>query len=233
MTTQNEQNGSTTATVSQPVVVPTKVGSWLDNRRAALDHLRDNPLDLTIDFLKDNGLPVFVKNKSRAGQVLLLQMIDASGRRTSHRVEKTWIPQNLSDRYSYDTLMRCDDLKNMIFRQVIEILHPEDAVKQLNSPRAQEALKKFSSRFAGQNPSETEDNRKAVEGVTERMKNIVQRITVGDLTKEAGTNEVVDNFMMFSEVDFHYLYEKFAGKLEFKELVETVREEAIAQGLHK
>lgn len=218
---------------SKPVVLPsTKVSDWLRDRRAALDHIRVNKHDLTMEFLKENGLPVFVKNTVRTGQVLLVSIIDASGRRTSHRIEKTWIPQNLSDRYSYETLMRCDDLKDMIFRRAVVLVHPEDAIKELESPRAREVLKKFHSRFAGEVPNEDSVPEKSGE-VTEKMKMLVHRINTGDLKGDDAVNEVINNFITFTASDFYYMYERFSSRPEFEYIVSEVRTEAVRQGLHK
>ncbi len=220
------------APTSKPVVVPTKVDNWLTDRRSALDHLKNNKHDLTLDFLYENGLPVYVKNMIKTGSVLLCTM-EANGRRSSLRIEKTWIPQRIDSRYSGETLMRSDDLKDLLFRKVITLVHPEEAEKELALPSAQRALLKFKSRFASDIATdrvteETEDDG----STTEKMKVLVNSIKTGKLSKEEGVVEVLDNFISFGEADFHYLYEQFAGKPEFKEFVEEIRTEAIRQEKH-
>jgi hypothetical protein len=217
---------------SKPVVLgSTKIENWMSDRRAALDHIRNNPHDLTLEFLRDNGLPVYVKNTIKSGQVILVTMLDAGGRRTSHRIEKTWIPQNLSERYAYDTIMRSDELKDLIFRRAVLLIHPEEAINALKSPRAQEVLKKFHSRFAGSAPIDNEST--TAEGeVSERMKNIVNNINTGKLLPDDAVTEVMNCFIMLNEADFHYLYERFAGKREFSAMVDEIRKQAKAEGKH-
>lgn len=232
MTTPTPET-STAPTTSKPVVVPTKVDNWLTDRRAALEHLKSNKHDLTLDFLYQNQLPVYVKNMIKTGSVLLCTMIEANGRRSSLRIEKTWIPQRIDSRYSGETLMRSDDLKDLIFRKVITLIHPEDAEKELALPSAQRALLKFKSRFASDIATDrvTEENEENTT-TTEKMKVLVNSIKTGKLSQEEGVVEVLDNFISFGEADFHYLYEQFAGKPEFKELVEEIRAEAIRQEKH-
>ncbi len=219
---------------SKPVIMPSsKVGTWKSDRAAALAHLRQYPLDLTLDFLAENSLPVYIKNTISNGSVILITLIDPSGRRSSHRVEKTWIPQVLSERYSYETLLRSDDLKDHIFKRSIILIHPEDAVKELQSERAQAVLRKFQSRFAGNAPQAVLTPELSTKEVTERMKSLAHRIITGDLKDDDAITEILNNFVMFGQADFYYLYENFASKPEFRGMIDEVRKEAVRQGKHE
>ena len=83
---------------------------------------------ITLDYLINNNLPIYIRhNALRANLLLLLEIKDKHGKPQTVRLPPTEMPICLTDRFSYSTLRDSDDLRNMLVKEVIALLDPDMA----------------------------------------------------------------------------------------------------------
>lgn len=238
---------------SYPVAIPapSKLDNWINNRSQALEYLQQNPGMLSVEFLLENNLPVYVRNNTGNGSVLLFNMLDASGRRIPCRIEKTPLPFKLSDQFDTATLLQSPEFRNNIYKSLLVLVNPEQAEAEMKSPIAQAYLAKNASRVSASAnnlsvPRSVDPSAgSAAVAVSERMKSLVLEIQKGALKGDDAVLNIFGSFKVFNSSDFSYFYSQLGvvsvsddpvaqqRNADFNYIVEAIRTEAIRQGIHR
>lgn len=240
-------------TESYPVQIPqpSRLDNWLSNRSQALDYLRDNPHMLSVEFLLENNLPVYVRNNTGNGSVLLFNMLDASGRRIPCRIEKTPLPFKLSDQFDGQSLLSSPEFRSNLHKSLLTLVNPEQAEAELNSPIATAYRARQASRVAATSsnlvtPRSIDPTAgSGAAAVSERMKSLVLEIQKGALKGDNAVLEIFGSFKVFNATDFQYFYSQCGiGSVsddpaeqvkaqEMSYIVDAIRAEAKRQGIHQ
>jgi hypothetical protein len=90
------------------------------------------PRRLTVEWLIQNDLPVWVKNQTRPkGQVVLTVIHPGSGRASSIKIPRTHLPICLTDHAPPESLRQSQDLLALHRKGILDLVWPEDAEGEL------------------------------------------------------------------------------------------------------
>lgn len=110
------------------------------------------PKNLTLEWLKRNELPLYVRNITRPRGMLAVNFMLPSGKTKTVNIPRTHLPFPLSDRMGWDTILQSDDLRACINQGVLDIIRPDVAEKELGSEGAvEEANRLRYSKFSAKN----------------------------------------------------------------------------------
>ena len=100
---------------------------------------------LSLDDILSEGKKVYVKNNAlKTHLFLVVEMKDKSGKSRSFKIPPINSPICVSDQFSPETILESTDLREMLQKQVIILIEPETAEKELQTKDSQEELKAFS-----------------------------------------------------------------------------------------
>ncbi len=109
------------------------------------------PEVVSLDFLLDKKLPVYIYNRSAnpKGQIALTYFRPDNSMAIL-KIYKTFIPICISpDQINHKALENCDDFRKCINNSMIELLDPRDAIAKLKDPMFEAEKKRLSlSKFA-------------------------------------------------------------------------------------
>jgi hypothetical protein len=194
-------------------------------------YLDEHPEELSLKYLVDHNLPVFVKNNTRVERgVILVEVIDASGRKSVLRVDNTNIPIELSARMDNASLGKSFHLRKLLDDKMLVLVLPSVAQQELKTPEAQRKLARLSvSRFSKDSdakiaPSYTKaavtvDNDRIVPGMQEQpstpmktsnsLKAIVIQYQAGTIDGERFIDDISDNARTYTQADWEFLRTSF------------------------
>lgn len=98
------------------------------------------PTKPSLDWLLDNGMPVYVLNRTIPRGIVVITFSDQKGRGAKFELPKTHLPVPISDAIPTDMLRTSVDFRNFVTKGVIEILWPETAREQL-TPELEEEMR--------------------------------------------------------------------------------------------
>jgi hypothetical protein len=120
-----------------------QVQAELNKRELYLDYIDQNPHALTLQFLAEHNLPVFVRNIMRIPAVNILEVKTADGRKITLTVQDTTIPQELTNQAPASAIATAFHVIKALNDETIELVNPRQALEELKSPSAQRRLKKL------------------------------------------------------------------------------------------
>lgn len=128
------------------------------------------PQKLTLEWLKKNEQPVYVRNTTRPRGQLAVNFPKSSGGMKVVKIARTHLPINLSEQLAYDTILNSDDFRACLGKKVVELVRPDHAWQELQDPDAQSAIDElqisaFSAKNAFVSPAVT-DMSKTVDAST-------------------------------------------------------------------
>lgn len=107
------------------------------------------PKHLTLEWLKQNEKPLYVRNITRPRGQIGVNFVQPSGRARTIKIPRTHLPVCLTNQLGWDTILGSDDLRMCIVRGVLDIVNPEVAEKELASePAAAETERLQLSEFS-------------------------------------------------------------------------------------
>lgn len=117
-------------------------------RRGTLETMGRAP---TLDELLNAKQPVYVRNNSNPrGQTYLTFVHPSGGKSKEILIPKTALPICISDNVSKQMLEESLSLRNLLQKNMLVLVWPKDALKELEDPDAQEEMKElYSSKFSG------------------------------------------------------------------------------------
>ncbi len=185
------------------------------------------PERLTLEWLNDHKLPVFVRNTTRPRGQLTINMPTEGGRMKAARIKRLHLPQELSAQFSMDTILKSDDLRQCIVKGVVELVRPNVAVNELKAEGAAEELEstqlsQYSSKhtFVSDRVKEMEDtqgrrpspgapsiNELGVEThvLQPRVLSLIQKLENGDVSIKAAVSELKIMAEELQETDCAYI----------------------------
>lgn len=190
------------------------------------DYQRDDyPQHLTLEWLKEKNLPIYVRNITRPRGQLTLNMPVEGGKIKGAKIHRTHLPIELSAKFSKESIIRCDDLRKCIVSEVVELVRPDHAIKELKEEGAFEEIKnleisEFSARQGFTSPRvkemETVQNRPAggtsinelgveTHVIQPRVLSLVQKLTNGDISIKAAVSELKTMADELKETDCSYI----------------------------
>jgi len=185
----------------------------------------DYPERLTLEWLKHHNMPVFVRNLTLPRGQLTLNVPVEGGRIKRARIHRTHLPMNLSMQFSTDDLARCDDLRQCIYKGVIDLVRPDKAIEELRAEGALDEVEtvqysQYSAKqtFVSPRVKEMIDqveratttpsiNELGVEThvIQPRVLSLVEKLKSGDISIKAAVSELKTIAGELSETDCSYL----------------------------
>ncbi len=96
-----------------------------------------------LDTLLDKGKKVFVRNTTRPMGQIVLSFITNNGKSIPRPIPRTWIPICLTDSLAPDVVLQSNDLRLFLQKGVIQLVDPDEALKELQSSDAQEEQRRL------------------------------------------------------------------------------------------
>lgn len=96
----------------------------------------DYPNQLTLEWLKENNKPLYVRNITRPRGQIGVNFVQPNGRARTVKIPRTYLPVCLTNQLGWDTILGSDDLRMCIVKGVLDIVVPEVAEKELASEPA-------------------------------------------------------------------------------------------------
>lgn len=185
------------------------------------------PPTLTLEWLVDNKLPVFVRNTTRPRGQIAVNFPGPHGRVKVIKIPRTHLPIHLNAQMSYETIITSDDLRQCIFKGVIDLVRPDLAWTELQDPDNQVEtdrmqLSQFSAKQAFvskrvQDMEKTVDNRVdpsapqlqtlgvETQVINPRIMRFVERMRAGDLPIKEAIGELKTMASELQATDCSYI----------------------------
>jgi len=114
-----------------------------------VDETTGYPKHLTLEWLKENKKPLYVRNVTRPRGQIGVNFVQTNGRARTIKIPRTHLPVCLTTQVGWDTILGSDDLRMCIVRGVLDIVVPERAEQELASePAAAETERMQLSEFS-------------------------------------------------------------------------------------
>lgn len=111
-------------------------------------------MNLDLDQLLDENKPIYVINTSNPKGTLMCTFTDASGKNAKVlKIPKTWIPINVTAQAPKAILRDSLDFREHLYKRMITLISPEDALKILATEDAQEEVRILSNSDFAHNSS--------------------------------------------------------------------------------
>lgn len=185
------------------------------------------PKHLTLEWLKQNQQPLYVRNTTRPRSQLGVNFVQPSGRTKMIVIWRSHLPMCLTDQVGWDTILASDDFRICMAKGVVEIVQPQQAEKELESEGAMAETERMQysrysakGQFVGkrvQELSETiaqsqEAKTKALEPlgietnvIQPRILSLVEKWKNGDVSIKAALNELKTMEDELRETDCSYI----------------------------
>lgn len=135
--------------------IPSALKKDLQKREELMQYLHANPRALTLDFLIEHNLPIYVKNNTRIGAEIVIDVKDPNTSKTTPiKILNTDIPLELTQSVAPKALDQMH-FKRMLHQQTIVLVDPISAQEQLSTPAAQRKLVKLNMSRYAQGSTET------------------------------------------------------------------------------
>lgn len=190
-------------------------------------YVRDYPRMITLEWLVDQQLPVFVRNITRPRGQVAVNFPSAHGRVKVVKIPRTHLPVGLSQRLSYETILGSDDFRDCVSKGVLEVLRPDEAWVELQDPDNQATVSQLQlSAFSAKNAfvsRRVADMEKTVEDrvdpyaapvdafgiethvISPRVLRFVEQTKSGDLSVKAALNEIKTMEAELKDTDCSYI----------------------------
>ena len=145
---------------------------------------------LDLDALLDSNKKVYVRNNALKSQLfMVVELKDKNGKNRALKVPPVRFPISVSDQFSSDSIRESSDLRSLLMKQVLVLVDPAEAEKELATAEAREELKAFSiSVHADTAPSNVV--RDTMENLREKSSNVMQ---APDLLKNRTETDAISN----------------------------------------
>lgn len=191
---------------------PTAFAKSMASSQEARSFFKNHPQSMTLDALLQAGLPIYVKNNvSRPGRIAL--EFNVTGRRVSLNIPNTWIAIRLNDHMSAQDISTSGQLRDMLRKRILILVHPDKAEAEYETERGQRELANVRSSLAKAEGSDYAVKTVLASEVSDRMKALVieyldakdenERTIVGDT--------IFNSARVFSETDVNYFASKASG----------------------
>lgn len=130
--------------------LPPDVRSAIQKRADAAAALDRQPGLLTLEFLEQNDLPVFIRNNANVNALITFDIVSLKGgRAASVEVPNSDIPLELTASYGYEQLSMSPGFIKSLRNRTIKLISPNEAAKILENPDVQRRLRKLeTSKFS-------------------------------------------------------------------------------------
>jgi hypothetical protein len=138
--------------------LPTSIRNTIEKRAEAAATLDRNPGLLSLDYLEQHDLPVFVRNNANINALITFDILNPkTGRASPVEVPNTDIPLELTAGYTYEMLQGSPGFTKSLRNKTIRLVSPNEAAAILERPDVQRRMKKletskFSKDAEGQAP---------------------------------------------------------------------------------
>jgi hypothetical protein len=185
------------------------------------------PNRLTLEWLKRNDRPLYVKNTTRPKGQMAINFVDPNGHVTVIKLTRTHLPICLTDRLGWDTILASNDLRACIVKGVVDIIDPDIAERELNSEGAvaeteRHQLSEWSAKQAFMSPrvremdrleqNKVDPNAPGLEPlgiettvIQPRIMSMVEKLSNGDLSIKAALSEMKTMEAELRETDCSYI----------------------------
>ncbi len=185
------------------------------------------PSRLTLEWLVENKMPIYVRNITRPRGQLAVNFPKVHGGVKVEKIPRTHLPVRLNDRMSYDTILAADDLRQCIYKGVLDLVRPDVAWKELQDPSNQEETDRMQlSAFSARNTFVSErvqDMEKTVENrvdpnapslsplgietniINPRIMRFVEQLKNGDISIKAAISELKTMETELTDKDCSYI----------------------------
>lgn len=185
------------------------------------------PKHLTLEWLKENSKPLYVRNMTRPRGQLGINFVQPNGRTKMIKIPRAHLPMCLTSQVGWDTILASDDLRICISKGVIDIVVPEQAEKELSSQEAvaeteRLQLSQFSAKqqFVGKRVQEMETTVAQSQGaktqaleplgietnvIQPRILSLVEKWKNGDVSIKAALSELKTMEEELRETDCSYI----------------------------
>lgn len=194
------------------------------------EFLKQNPKLLSLQFLCENRLPVYVRNNLSVqnGQAskLVFSIKVPGGESQPVEILHTHLPQLMTATIDHDTLFRGGKyLKECLQNESLVLVNPLDAEAELSTPYAQKKMATLHrSKFAlasGQKVQEPVGLKKAeaadkapMSASAARMRGYIGRFNEGNISAEDLEMSIMDDAMLFNKSDWGMFLGAVANKSE-------------------
>jgi hypothetical protein len=223
--------------MSEKQTVAEKVHDALAERSEYEKHLQNHPEDLSLKYLADHQLPIFVRINTKVAAVVIVEAKDKSGKSVSKQIPNTDIPIELTSWLGHEELGSSFHLRKLLDDRILKLVEPSAAIAELRSPIAQRKMDKMKiSRFSNDSdekipadlsikplnenanitpgaPSQPITN---VDTISPRLKGLVVRYQEKSMTSEDFIDEVTSNSRTFSHMDWTFLRNLFPDNSELQ-----------------
>lgn len=129
--------------------VPKDVQSAIAQRQAAAKVLAENPHLLTFDYLEEHDLPVFVRNNTNVGAMIVIDVKTKGGRTQTLDIQNTDIPYELTQTLTFDELRGSIGFMKSLRNRTLLLLDPTKAMEFLTDPKVRRRMEKVqTSKFS-------------------------------------------------------------------------------------
>jgi hypothetical protein len=184
------------------------------------------PPTLTLEWLRDQKLPIYVRNTTRPRGQVAINFPQQNGRVKVLKIPRIHLPVCLSDQMSYETILQSDDLRTCVVRGVLDLVRPDEAYTELSTEGGaaemqQHTLSEFSAKqaFVSKRVRELEKvveadprNSPTVQAlgvetnvITPRILALVEKLTHGDVSIKAALTELKTMEDELKETDCSYV----------------------------
>lgn len=204
---------------------PTAFAKSMASSNEARAFFKNHPQSMTLDALLQAGLPIYIKNNvSRPGRIAL--EFTVNGRRSSLNVPNTWIAIRLNDHMSAQDISTSGQLRDMLRKKVLILVHPDKAEAEYETERGQRELANVRSSLAKAEGSDYAVKSVKASDVSDRMKALViEYLDAKDSNERTIVGDTIFNSArVFSETDVSYFASKASGTPEGQKLAQELAE---------
>lgn len=203
---------------------------------------------ITLDYLIANNKPIYIRhNALKANLLLILELKDKHGQKQPVRMPPTMVPINLTERFSYSTIQDSDQLRDLLQKQVIVLLDPEEALAYIKAnpdeikavgvsayadsaaPNASrdglEQLKEESEYGAIMSSTDLGNDLSSEEAIQPKIMGIVASLETGEKSAKETLAALKAAKHIMSEVDMNYILTKCKKEKQIRDFIESLRAE--------
>ena len=149
---------------------------------------------LDLDELLDSNKKIYVRNNALKSQLfMVVELKDKNGKNRALKVPPVRFPISVSDQFSSDSIRESSDLRSLLMKQVLVLVEPAQAEKELATTEAREELKAFAmSVYSDSAP--TNVVRDTMENLKNKSSNVVQAADL--INQQRNENEAISNKVM-------------------------------------